>query len=351
MDKVDRVYKALSIEEPDKLPKGELQIHDELVCALLGEQISDDFTAHVKVREILNMDLVNVGLNGGPKIEIVGSTLGGYMIFRDYFGNEWIESGKTRAYIKHALTSPEEFRDFRMPDISLYDVSRVEEWSKKTDFCVFAQVGGAFDSVYPLMGLTNYVKALYHYPNLLRMVIEEVNKFELEAIKLFADSGAHVILVGDDLAYDKGPFISLKHLKDFVFPYLAKEVALIHKRGLPAIFHCDGNVTPLIKDIVDAGFDGLHSLQPNAGVDIMSVKMEWGDRICLMGNLDLDHLLTLGSQAEIVSEVKRLIKEIAPGGGYILSTTNVLTRYVPPENALIMYKTAEKYGKYPMPYE
>ncbi|MBS7649029.1 hypothetical protein KEJ17_05235, partial [Candidatus Bathyarchaeota archaeon] len=132
MDKVDRVYKALSIEEPDKLPKGELQIHDELVCALLGEQISDDFTAHVKVREILNMDLVNVGLNGGPKIEIVGSTLGGYMIFRDYFGNEWIESGKTRAYIKHALTSPEEFRDFRMPDISLYDVSRVEEWSKKT---------------------------------------------------------------------------------------------------------------------------------------------------------------------------------------------------------------------------
>ncbi|MEM1570446.1 MAG: uroporphyrinogen decarboxylase family protein, partial [Candidatus Bathyarchaeia archaeon] len=91
-----------------------------------------------------------------------------------------------------------------------------------------------------------------------------------------------------------------------------------------------------------------HSLQPNAGVDIVSIKMKWGDRICLMGNLDLDYLLPLGASEEVKAEVKRLIREIAPGGGYILSTTNVLTRYVPPENALTMYIVAEKYGRYPV---
>lgn len=348
MDKIERVYRALDIEEPDKVPKGELQIHDELVSALLGETITDWFKAHVKVRKLLNMDLVNIGLDGGPKTELVGRTREGYPIYRDYFGNEWVESGKTKAYLKYALSEPEDFRDFRMPPISLYNAGSVEKWSKETDLCVFAQVGGAFDSVYPLMGLTGYIKALYQYPHLLKKVIEEVHRFELESIKLFAEAGAHVILVGDDLAYDKGPFISIKHLEEFVFPYIAQEVDLIHSLGLPAVFHCDGNVTPLIGYIIKSGFDGIQSLQPNAGVDIISIKREWGDKICLMGNLDLDYLLPLGTPKEVEDEVKRLIRNVAPGGGYILSTTNVLTRYVPPENALVMYKVAEKYGKYPI---
>ncbi|MEM2239002.1 MAG: uroporphyrinogen decarboxylase family protein [Candidatus Bathyarchaeia archaeon] len=348
MDKVERVYKALSIEEPDKVPKGELQIHDELVSALLNEPLRNWFEAHIKVRKLLKMDLVNVGLNGGPKVEVIGKTEKGYPVYRDYFGNEWVESGKTRTYLKHGLANPEDFKDFKMPDISLYKADSVRLWSERTDFCVFAQVGGAFDSVYPLMGLENYVKALYKHPHLLRRVVEEVCRFELEVIKLYADSGAHVILLGDDLAYDKGPFISLNHLREFVFPYLAQEVKLAHKLSLPIVFHCDGNVTPLLEAIVNMGFDGLHSLQPNAGVDIVSIKMKWGDRICLMGNLDLDYLLPLGASEEVKAEVKRLIREIAPGGGYILSTTNVLTRYVPPENALTMYIVAEKYGRYPV---
>jgi len=348
MDRVDRVYRALSLEEPDRLPKGELQIHDELVSALLNEPLKDWFKAHVKVRNLLKMDLVNVGLEGGPIVEVIGRTEKGYPIYRDYFGNEWVESGKTRTYLKHGLSKPEDFRDFKMPDISLYKADSVKLWSEKTDFCVFAQVGGAFDSVYPLMGLENYIKTMYKYPNLLRRVIEEVFRFELEVIKLYAESGAHVILLGDDLAYDKGPFISLNHLREFVFPYLAKEVELAHRLGLPVIFHCDGNVTSLVDDIVKAGFNGLHSLQPNAGVDIVSIKRKWGDTICLMGNLDLDYLLPLGKPEDVKAEVERLIREVAPGGGYILSTTNVLTRYVPPENALAMYMTAEKYGKYPI---
>ncbi|MBS7634071.1 hypothetical protein KEJ34_01015 [Candidatus Bathyarchaeota archaeon] len=115
---------------------------------------------------------------------------------------------------------------------------------------------------------------------------------------------------------------------------------MIHTLGLPAVLHSDGNVTPLMEDIVKMGFDGLQSLQPNA--DIVAVKRAWGDRICLMGNLDLDYLLTLGTPREVEAEVKKLISSVAPGGGFILSTTNVLTRYVPPENALTIYLTAEK---------
>lgn len=348
MDKVERVYRALKIEEPDKVPKGELGIHDELVSELLGEPIWNSFEAHVKVRRLLNMDLVNVGLDGGPKVEVIGTTREGYPIYRNWLGVEWVVSGKTQRYLKHAFSTVEDMEQFHMPDVSLFNASRVRKWAEETDFCVFAQVGGVFDSIYPYMGLTNYVKALYLYPNALRHVVEEVYRFNLEVIKMFAEAGAHVILVGDDLAYDNGPFIPPSLLRKHVLPYLAGEAEAAHKLNLPVILHSDGNVTLLIEDIVKAGFDGLHSLQPSSGVNIVEVKKQWGNQLCLMGNVDLDYLLTLGRPEDVETEVKRLMREVAPGGGYILSTTNVLTRYVPAENALAMYRAAEKYGRYPI---
>jgi uroporphyrinogen decarboxylase len=348
LNKVERVYHALELEESDKVPKGELQIHDELVSALLGVRVDDWFEAHVRVRNMLDIDLVNLGLEGGPSAQLLHTTEKGYPVYRDWLGNEWVESGKTRQYLKSGLASPDDMDNFHMPDIGLFRASSVERWAHQTDFCVFAQVGGVFDSIYPMIGLENYVRALFLHSSSLKHVIEEVHKFNLEVIRLFADSGAHVILVGDDLAFDSGPFISPSLLKEYVYPYLAEEVKTARKLNLPVMLHSDGNVTSLIGDIVNLGFDGLHSLQPSSGVDIVAVKHQWGDRICLMGNVDLDYLLTMGTAPEVEAEVKRLMREVAPGGGYIMSTTNVLTRYVPPENALTMYRAAEKYGRYPI---
>jgi len=349
MTGIERVYRALDLEEPDRVPRGELDIHYEMVAAILGSSISDPFEAHVKFRNLLNIDLINVvGLEGGPKVDLIGRTDKGYPMYRDWIGNEWMESGKTRQITKYGLATTDDMKCFRMPDLCLYRASNVKRWVERTDFCVFAQVGGAFDSVYPLMGLENYVKTLYRRPDALKRVAEEVYRFNLGAIRMFAEAGAHLILVGDDLAYDSGPFIPPNLMREYVFPYMASEVSEAHRLGLPSMLHSDGNVTPIIEDIVEAHFDGLHSLQPNAGVDIVAVKRRWGDRLCLMGNMDLDYLMTLGRTDEVEREVKWLMREVAPGGGYILSTANSLTRYTPPENALAMYRTAQKYGNYPI---
>lgn len=83
MDKVERVYTALRIHEPDKVPKEELQIHDELVAALLKEPLKDNFEAHVRVRKILHIDLINLGLEGAPPVELIGYTQEGYPVYRD----------------------------------------------------------------------------------------------------------------------------------------------------------------------------------------------------------------------------------------------------------------------------
>ena len=65
-----------------------------------------------------------------------------------------------------------------------------------------------------------------------------------------------------------------------------------------------------------------------------------------MGNLDLDRLMTFGTPEEVQAQVRWLCETIGPGGGFILSTCNILIDAIPPENALAMYRAAEKYGVY-----
>jgi uroporphyrinogen decarboxylase len=119
-------------------------------------------------------------------------------------------------------------------------------------------------------------------------------------------------------------------------------------RAVPVFFHSDGNLNAVLDDIVACGYDGLHSLQPSANMDIARIKAQYGHKLCLMGNIDLNYVLTFGTPEEVEQVVKETIRVAAPGGGYILSTCNTLIRAIPPANALAMYRAGDKWGKYPI---
>jgi uroporphyrinogen decarboxylase len=94
------------------------------------------------------------------------------------------------------------------------------------------------------------------------------------------------------------------------------------------------------------GMTGLHPIQP-AAMDINKVKTMYGDKVCIIGNIDLDYTLTLGTPEEVEREVKDRIEKIGKGGGYIISSANSITDYCKLENVWSMAKTIEKYRRYP----
>ncbi len=96
------------------------------------------------------------------------------------------------------------------------------------------------------------------------------------------------------------------------------------------------------------GMNGLHPIQPSA-MDIKRVKAEYGDKVCIAGNIDLDYTLTLGSPEEVEREVKDRIENIGKGGGYIISSANSLTDYCKLENVWAMSKAIGKYRRYEFP--
>ncbi len=103
----------------------------------------------------------------------------------------------------------------------------------------------------------------------------------------------------------------------------------------------------VLEDIVAAGVDLLHPVEPKC-MDIVAVKKAYAGRLALMGNVDLGYTLTRGTPEEVRQEVRFLIQHVAPGGGYLLSSANSVTNYVPLENYRAMLKAAWDFGLYPI---
>jgi len=103
---------------------------------------------------------------------------------------------------------------------------------------------------------------------------------------------------------------------------------------------------PLLDDLVGLGIAGLHPLEKGA-MDIRAVKRDYGDRICLLGNVDLN-LLGMATPDEVEREVRELIRDVGPGGGYIVTSGNSLAGYLRPENVVALAEAAQRYGRYPI---
>jgi uroporphyrinogen decarboxylase len=80
-------------------------------------------------------------------------------------------------------------------------------------------------------------------------------------------------------------------------------------------------------------------------MDIAAAKRQFGDRLCILGNVDLN-ILGMGTPKEVEDEVRYLIDNVGPGGGYIISSGNSLAAYVLPENANAMAAAVRSYGRY-----
>ena len=346
MTSIERVYATINHKEPDKVPKGELEIAEELIENLLGRQVEDSFEDIKEVMNMLHMDLVNMWAWQDSSLKKIEKDSQGREIFEDWLGNKMVQTGNSVKCSESAIKEIEDIFSFKFPQVENYNCDHIKKWRQESDFFVFAQIGGGFSSIYPLIGFENYLIGTKTHRKVIECLIEKAIDFYIQLANMAIQSGAHGILIGDDIAYNSGTILSPELLRGMLFPYIRKEVAEIKKLNVPVFFHADGNLNDVLDDIVDMGFDGLHSLQPSAGMNLKEVKIKYGDKLCLMGNIDLDYILPFGKVEDVRKAVKEAVRVAAKDGGYILSTCNVLTKNIPVKNAVAMYEAAEEYGKY-----
>jgi len=141
------------------------------------------------------------------------------------------------------------------------------------------------------------------------------------AERLRAHGGLDGLALCSDYCFNEGPFLSPAQFGEFVTPYLAELIRGYRDLGFYTIKHTDGNIMPILDQLVQAGPHALHSLDPQGGVDLAVVKQRYGDRVCLIGNVNCG-LLDTGTEDQIAASVRYALRHGMPGGGYIFSTSN-----------------------------
>ncbi len=126
-----------------------------------------------------------------------------------------------------------------------------------------------------------------------------------------------------DYCFNNGPFLSPSLFSEFVTPYLAATIRALRDMGFYTIKHTDGNIMPILDQLIQARPHVLHSLDPQGGVDIAEVKRQYGNEVCLMGNVSCG-MLDTGTDEEVIASARYALRHGMPGGGYIFSTSNCI---------------------------
>ena len=206
---------------------------------------------------------------------------------------------------------------------------------------------GLWENASQVMGLPGFAVALRRDPDFIRRMVEYYETLYLAAVHAAADAGMSGFVYSDDMGYKSGPQTSPRALDEFFGPSLRRIAATAHERGLKIIIHSCGNIYQLLDLFVDWGFDGVHSLEPTAGIDLAEVKRRVGDRMCIFGNLDISHVLSHGTRSEVEEAVRYALRAAGQGGGFIMAMTN--SHYgVKVENTRWMIEFTHRYGTCPL---
>lgn len=231
------------------------------------------------------------------------------------------------------------------------DAKIVIELAEKCDMAVAGLLRAPSATLFECFPVGVYYRLQLEQPEFINRAVEAYTEYNVKMVEVYADLGCDLVISTGDLAHTDGPLMRPELFDEFYFPPLRREVEAAHAAGIKYAKHTDGDVRSLLPGLVHvAKVDGVHSLDPSAGVDIGEIKAEFGDVIFLMGNISVDHL-ALKSEAEIVQEAKQILRKAAPGGGFVFCSSNSWYSHCKLRNCLAYVRAVQEYGQYPITVE
>lgn len=349
----ERILEAIDLEEPDMVPFFDFLYETRSFEKILGKKIAS-LTPEIIVEGHRALDLDMICAGAGPPEGWSNRRLPPD-IEVDEWGIKYRITSELKTlpwFLEGPIKSPEDLEQYQMPDP--HGPGRLDNLEAifkivGDDMAVAASfpIGGPLTAAGFLTGFDDVLKYIIAEPVFADRLLDLQTWYCLEIGKRYVDAGIEIIFLNEDLGDTHGPFMAPKMFRDRVKPYLKRLCDDLKKRGARVLLHCDGNLNPIMDDLIELGIDGLHPLERKAKMDIGEIKSLYGDKICLIGNVDASVLLPLGSHEEITKQIKECIQTAAPGGGYIFASDHSIHPGIPESRAKFLFETAKKYRKYP----
>jgi uroporphyrinogen decarboxylase len=309
--------------------------------------------------QALDIDFRRVSLRDVPEDQVQEAD----GIIRDPWGIGWKKFEHFWSPVQQPLkdASIDDLRRYPWPDPD--DERRFKglkeeaeyKW-KNTPYAIIAKqpnhvYGVLTQSIY-LRGMENFFMDLVINKEFALALLQKVLEYHVNIyVRYLEEVGAFINIVhtADDLGTQTGPYFSLEMFREMIKP---KEKvffdALKNTTEAKVLYHSDGAISSYIEDLIEIGVDILNPVQPSEAMDPVALKASFGDRISFHGGIDQHRVLPQGSVGDVEREVKKRIRQLAPGGGCILAAAQTIMPEVPGENVVQMFRTAREYGTYPI---
>jgi uroporphyrinogen-III decarboxylase len=334
----ERVLAALARQEPDRVPYCELGVDRSLAQRLLGWGAAVTQASNLEA----NAYTVDEAKALAAFLRLDNLT---YVLRAPVYANKEAGRDGRLFYGDGLIKTPADLPRLELPDPhdeGLYAGARAFLREKGDYAAWFVTRIGIFPTMLSL-GTENFCVALYDDRDFVETVLDRYVDWITVVAERICGMGFDVLASTDDMAFNTAPFFSPAVFRELVLPRYRR---VAEKITIPWIIHSDGNILPFADDLIGVGVIGLHPCERGA-VDIREVKRIYGDRVCVLGNVDLN-LLGMGSPAAVDREVRDLIRDLGPGGGYIVTSGNSLAGYLLPDNVLALSRAVQRYGRYPI---
>ena len=313
---------ALSRGQPDRVPFAEQQIEHPVLVALFGERLAAD---PIYVAEQLGLDVLTFGLF--PPLFVRETKLPDGRVYQT--GGRLHHRADLE--ILEALEDP--------TDPALY--AGLEALIRRNDGrrAIVGKTRLGLSPMLMSMDLEGFSLASVDDPAIVTHILKRYVQWSAVAIQEMSHRGVDLVWCFDDFAHNSGPMMSPGVFRKLILPCLVETARSI---PVPWIFHSDGDVRLVLKDLLTLGMDGLHPLEPEC-LSLKELKQQIGRQVCLVGNVSVD-ILARGTTAQTRAEVKRCLRDGAPGGGYMISSSNSIPDYAIPGNVLAMADEIRRAG-------
>jgi len=350
----DRFLAALKRQPVDRVPLFDFLFQRPLFRELIG-RTPDSYNA----RDAMDLS-VTMGLDG---VWIPYGCFSGWSpekltecVYKDEWGTTFQQDAAAwpiDAPIAFPLKTREDLRHYAPPDPMaegrLDEINTALAMNRALGDKAMAILGGVtgpFTISWFLTGYENMCICLYDDPEFLQELVEIAVDFAVKAINRMAKAGVDAMILSDDYGASSQGLLRPQQFKEIYKPGLKKIVDCIKANNLPVFLHCCGRVYDYLDDLVEIGIEAYHPVQRTAGMDLAVVKAKYGDKICLVGNIDSSRTLPFGTLEEIEAETREALRIAAPGYGYILASDHSLHDGIAVKNIQRMFDVARKHGVY-----
>ena len=347
----ERVLTALRRQVPDKVPR------------VMGftPPVLDEFrrrTGATEPAEYFDFEVRSVGLvPNDQQVDFspyIGSLPPGSWV------NEWgIGHVPGSLYHFHDYVHPlqnvstvEELEAYPFPDMTAEERyadidGKVAEWHRR-GYAVSAGIphpsGTLFECAWLLRGMENLLSDFLIDPDLAAALLDHLTGSGIECATRLALAGIDILHTGDDVGMQRGMMMSPELWRQWLKPRLREIISAAKKvnADLLAFYHSDGNIEPIIPELIEIGIDILNPVQPEC-MDPAQLKREYGDRLAFWGTIGTQTTMPFGTPEEVKATIKERIETVGQGGGLLLAPTHVIEPDVPWENVIAFFEAIEEY--------